>query len=60
MNAFAPHDLNRCLVNSAGRNGLILEIISGVILRYRDLKTTRGYPGEGSESDVLNAQRKGA
>ena len=38
----------------ASRNGLPLEVISEVILRHQDLKTTQAYPGRISEAEALH------
>ena len=37
----SPHDLRRYSATYASRNGIPLEIVSKVILRHRDLKTTQ-------------------
>ncbi len=41
----SPHDLRRHSATYASRNGVPLEIISKVILRHQDLKTTQIYLG---------------
>ncbi len=38
-----PHDLRRHSATYANRNGVPLEVISKVILRHQDLKTTQMY-----------------
>jgi integrase len=48
-----PHDLRRHSATYASRNGVPLEIISKVILRHQDLKTTQTYLGKISESEAL-------
>jgi integrase len=44
-----PHDLRRHSATYATRNGVPLEIVSKVIFRHQDLKTTQAYLGRGSE-----------
>jgi integrase/recombinase XerD len=46
----APHDLRRHSATYASRNGVPLEIISKVILRHQDLKTTQVYLGKVTDS----------
>jgi integrase len=41
-----PHDLRRYSATYASRNGVPLEIISKIILRHQDLKTTQVYLGK--------------
>ena len=48
-----PHDLRRYSANYASRNGVPLEIVSKVILRHQDLKTTQAYLGRVTESDAI-------
>ncbi len=48
-----PHDLRRHSATYASRNGVPLEVISKVILRHQDLKTTQMYLGKISESEAL-------
>jgi integrase/recombinase XerD len=48
-----PHDLRRHSATYASRNGVPLEVISKVILRHQDLKTTQVYLGKISESEAL-------
>jgi integrase/recombinase XerD len=48
-----PHDLRRHSATYASRNGVPLEIISKVILRHQDLKTTQMYLGRISEAEAL-------
>jgi len=48
-----PHDLRRHSATFASRNGVPLEIISKVILRHQDLKTTQVYLGKVSESEAI-------
>jgi integrase/recombinase XerD len=48
-----PHDLRRYSATHASRNGVPLEIISKVLLRHQDLKTTQGYLGRVTESEAI-------
>ncbi|MCK5346652.1 MAG: site-specific integrase [Candidatus Heimdallarchaeota archaeon] len=48
-----PHDLRRHSATYASRNGVPLEIISKVILRHQDLKTTQMYLGKVSDSEAV-------
>ena len=48
-----PHDLRRYSATYASRNGVPLEIVSKVILRHQDLKTTQSYLGKVSESEAI-------
>ena len=49
----APHDLRRYSATYASRNGIPLEIVSKVILRHQDLKTTQVYLGKVSEGEAI-------
>ncbi|MBN1550215.1 site-specific integrase [bacterium] len=49
----SPHDLRRYSATCASRNGIPLEIVSKVILRHRDLKTTQVYLGKISDSEAI-------
>ena len=49
----SPHDLRRHSATYASRNGMPLEIISKVILRHQDLKTTQMYLGKVSDSEAI-------
>ncbi|MBU0652265.1 MAG: tyrosine-type recombinase/integrase [Proteobacteria bacterium] len=49
----SPHDLWRYSVTYAGRNGVPLEVVSKVILRHQDLKTTQIYLGKISDSEAI-------
>lgn len=49
----APHDLRRHSATYASRNGVPLEIISKVLLRHADLKTTQIYLGKVSDSEAI-------
>jgi integrase/recombinase XerD len=54
LNAYvSPHDLRRYSATYASRNGIPLEIVSKVILRHRDLKTTQVYLGKISDSEAI-------
>ena len=48
-----PHDLRRYSATHASRNGIPLEIVSKVILRHQDLKTTQAYLGRISEVGAI-------
>ena len=48
-----PHDLRRYSATHASRNGVPLEIISKVLLRHQDLKTTPVYLGGVTESEAI-------
>jgi integrase/recombinase XerD len=50
----SPHDLRRHSATYASRNGVPLEIISKVILRHQDLKTTQVYLGKVSDSEAIS------
>jgi integrase/recombinase XerD len=47
-----PHDLRRYSATYASRNGVPLEIVSKVILRHQDLKTTQAYLGRVAEKSL--------
>jgi integrase/recombinase XerD len=49
----SPHDLRRHSATYASRNGVPMEIISKVILRHQDLKTTRIYLGKISDTEAI-------
>ena len=49
----SPHDLRRHSASYASRNGVPLEIISKVILRHQDLKTTQIYLGKISDTEAI-------
>jgi integrase len=49
-----PHDLRRHSATYASRNGVPLEIISKVLLRHQDLKTTQIYLGKISEQEAIH------
>ena len=48
-----PHDLRRHSATYVSRNGVPLEVISKVLLRHQDLKTTQMYLGKISEAEAL-------
>ncbi|MGD0229946.1 MAG: site-specific integrase [Syntrophorhabdales bacterium] len=48
-----PHDLRRHSATYASRNGIPLEVVSKIILRHQDLKTTQMYLGKISEAEAL-------
>lgn len=49
----SPHDLRRHSATYASRNGVPLEIISKVLLRHHDLKTTQVYLGKVNDSEAI-------
>jgi integrase/recombinase XerD len=49
----SPHDHRRHSATYASRNGVPLEIISKVILRHQDLKTTQIYLGKISDTEAI-------
>jgi len=49
----SPHDLRKHSAACANRNGAPLEIISKVILRHQDLKTTQIYLGKISDTEAI-------
>ncbi len=49
----SPHDLRRYSATYASRNGVPLEIVSKVVLRHQDLKTTQVYLGKISDSEAI-------
>jgi len=48
-----PHDLRRYSATYASRNGVPLEVVSKVILRHQDLKTTQAYLGKITDSEAI-------
>ena len=50
----SPHDLRRYSATYASRNGVPLEVVSKVILRHQDLKTTPVYLGKISDSEAIH------
>ena len=51
--SLSPHDLRRYSATYASRNGVPLEIVSKIILRHQDLKTTQIYLGKVSEHEAI-------
>jgi integrase/recombinase XerD len=49
----SPHDLRRYSATYASRNGVPLEVVSKVILRHQDLKTTQVYLGKVSDTEAI-------
>ena len=49
----SPHDLRRYSATYASRNGVPLEVVSKIILRHQDLKTTQVYLGKISDSEAI-------
>jgi len=49
----SPHDLSRYSATYASRNGVPLEVVSKVILRHQDLKTTQIYLGKVTDSEAI-------
>ena len=48
-----PYDLRRHLATFASRNSVPFEIISKVLLRHQNLKTTQLYLGKVSDSEAI-------
>jgi integrase/recombinase XerD len=49
----SPHDLRRHSATYASRNGVPLEIVSKVLLRHHDLKTTQIYLGKVNDTEAI-------
>ncbi|HEX9262581.1 MAG TPA: site-specific integrase [Candidatus Bathyarchaeia archaeon] len=49
----SPHDLRRHSATYASRNGVPLEIVSKVLLRHHDLKTTQVYLGKVNDTEAI-------
>jgi len=49
----SPHDLRRYSATYASKNGVPLEVVSKVILRHQDLKTTQVYLGKITDSEAI-------
>ena len=49
----SPHDLRRYSATYASRNGVPLEVVSKIILRHQDLKTTQAYLGKVSDTEAI-------
>ena len=50
---FTPHDFRRHSATYASRNGVPLEIVSKVLLRHHDLKTTQVYLGKINDTEAI-------
>jgi integrase len=48
-----PHDLRGYSATYASRSGIPLEIVSKIILRHQDLKTTQAYLGKVAENEAI-------
>jgi integrase/recombinase XerD len=48
-----PHDFRRHSATYASRNGVPLEIVSKVLLRHHDLKTTQIYLGKINDTEAI-------
>jgi integrase len=48
-----PHDLRRHSATFASRNGVPIEIVSKVLLRHQNLKTTQLYLGKVTDSEAI-------
>jgi len=48
-----PHDLRRHAATYASRNGVPLEVVSKVILRHQNLRTTQIYLGKISDAEAI-------
>jgi integrase/recombinase XerD len=51
--SLTPQDLRRYSATHTSRNGIPLEIVSKVILRHQDLKTTQAYLGKISDMEAI-------
>ena len=49
-----PHDLRRHSATFASRNGVPIEIVSKVLLRHQNLKTTQLYLGKVTDSKAIH------
>ncbi len=49
----SPHDFRHHSATYASRNGVPLEIVSKVLLRHHDLKTTQVYLGKINDSEAI-------
>ena len=49
----SPHDFRRHSATFASRNGVPLEIVSKVLLRHHDLKTTQVYLGKVNDTEAI-------
>ena len=48
-----PHDLRRYSATHASRNGIPLEVVSKVLLRHQDIKTTQMYLGKITNTEAI-------
>ena len=48
-----PHDLRRYSATHASRNGIPLEVVSKVLLRHQDIKTTQMYLGKVTDTEAI-------
>jgi integrase/recombinase XerD len=48
-----PHDLRRYSATYASRNGIPLEVVSKVLLRHQDIKTTQMYLGKITDTEAI-------
>jgi integrase/recombinase XerD len=48
-----PHDLRRYSATHASRNGIPLEVVSKVLLRHQDIKTTQMYLGKITDTEAI-------
>jgi integrase/recombinase XerD len=53
----SPHDFRRHSATYASRNCVPLEIVSKVLLRHHDLKTTQVYLGKINDSEAIRWMR---
>ena len=49
-----PHDLRRYSATYASRNGVPLEVVSKVLLRHQDIKTTQMYLGKITDTEAIS------
>jgi integrase/recombinase XerD len=48
-----PHDLRRYSATYASRNGIPLEVVSKILLRHQDIKTTQMYLGKITDTEAI-------
>ena len=48
-----PHDFRRYSATHASRNGIPLEVVSKVLLRHQDIKTTQMYLGKVTDTEAI-------
>jgi integrase/recombinase XerD len=51
--ALRPHELRRYAATFASRSGVRLEVVSKVILRYKNLSTTQRYLGKVTDTEAI-------